>query len=78
MKKGKNDELKLNQIRTPLLVFMESYNKSIPVGFPRASVKILKQFQTLYPTLFKHGDKWSIDRHRKKLMDWLISSSNIS
>lgn len=74
----KKDELKLNQIGTSLLVFMESYNKSIPVGFSRPSVKILKMFQALHPGLFKRGDEWSIDRHRKKLMDWLLSYGSIS
>jgi hypothetical protein len=74
--KKKSDELKLNQTVTPLLVFMESYNKGIPGGFPHASVKTLKQFQALHPVLFKHGDEWSIDRHRKRLMDWLPSYSS--
>jgi len=71
--RGKNHELELNQTGTTLAIFMESYNKSIPVSFPHASVKALKQFQILHPLLFKHGDKWSIDRHRKRLMDWLPS-----
>lgn len=69
----KTDELKINQVKTLLLIFMESYNKGIPVHFPRPSVKILKIFQMSHPALFKHGDTWSIDKHRKKLMDWLPS-----
>ena len=56
-----------------LSIFLESYNQSIPVSFPRASVKTLKQFQVVHPVLFKHGEEWSIDRHRKRLMDWLAS-----
>jgi len=75
--KKKNDELKLNQIATPLSTFMESYNKGIPADFPRVSVKALKQFQVLHPALFKNGDEWSIDRHRKKLMDWLLSHREV-
>ncbi len=69
----KEDILKRNQIGTPLLIFMESYNKSIPVDFPHPSVKVLKVFQELHPMLFKRGDEWSIDKHRKRLMDWLPS-----
>ena len=69
----KEDVLKRNQIGTPLLIFMESYNASIPADFPHPSVKILKTFQALHPTLFKRGDEWSIDKHRKRLMDWLPS-----
>jgi len=71
--RSKNDEFKINQIATPMADFMDSYNKSIPVAFPHASTKALKQFQVLHPILFKHGDEWSIDRHRKRLMDWLSS-----
>ena len=69
----KNKELEVNQIKTSLLVFMESYNKSIPVSFPLVSIKMLKKFQTLHPVLFKNSDEWSIDKHRKKVMDWLPS-----
>lgn len=74
--KVKNLELELNQAKTPLLAFMESYNKSIPVGFPCASVKILKRFQAQHPAFFKNSDEWSIDKHRKKVMDWLPTDSN--
>ncbi|MBI2023447.1 hypothetical protein HYT01_02710 [Candidatus Giovannonibacteria bacterium] len=69
--KRKDPVLELNMTYTTLVVFLEAYNKSIPVGFPAASVKTLKAFQTIYPSLFKHGDSWSIERHRKKVMDWL-------
>lgn len=58
---------------TTMPVFMESYNKSIPASFPQASVKTLKRFQVVHPTLFKQNDEWSVDKHRKKLMDWLSS-----
>jgi hypothetical protein len=71
------DKLKINQVGTPLLAFMESYNKSIPSSFPRPSAKLLKIFQTLHPALFRHGDEWSIDKHRKRIMDWLPSQSAI-
>ena len=69
----KNDTYELNKVTTSAVVFMESYNKSVPFGFPSVSMKALKEFQSVHPTLFKHGDTWSIDRHRKRLMDWLIS-----
>lgn len=71
--KDKNNPLDLNQIKIPILNFMESYNKSVPVSFPRVSIKILKKFQTLHPILFKHSNEWSIDKHRKRVMDWLPS-----
>ena len=66
-------ERERNELATPLLAFLESYNQKLPDGFPRASVAALKQFQTTYPGLFKRGDAWSIDKHRKRLMDWLAA-----
>lgn len=63
----------LSIIRVPLTAFLESYNKNIPASFPRASVAILKKFQSIYPALFKHGDMWSLAQHRKKVIDWLSS-----
>ena len=71
-KSERDDELKLNQISTPLATFMEAYNKSIPASFPHATIEILKRFQELHPILFRNG-QWSIDRHRKRVMDWLPS-----
>ena len=75
--KVRNRELELNLVKTPLLAFMESYNKSIPGGFPCVTVKILKHFQVLHPALFKNSNEWSIDKHRKKVMDWLPASSDV-
>ena len=72
------EELERNQAHVVLSVFLEDYNKNIPAGFPHVSVKVLKKFQDLHPTLFKQGDMWSIARHRKKLMDWFSSHSDIS
>jgi len=76
--KLKNKELELNQLKIPLAVFIKSYNHSIPEGFPCVSVKVLKKFQALHPALFRNSDAWSIDKHRKKVMDWLPLSSNTS
>ncbi len=66
----------LNVAMTTLSSFAETYNKTIPLGFPRASAKVLLQFQAAHPLLFKNGDEWSIDRHRKRVMDWLSSHHN--
>ena len=74
----KNRDLEVNQTRTTLAVFVEMYNKSIPEGFPRVSIAALKEFQALHPILFKNGDEWSIDKHRKKVMDWLPTSQKVS
>jgi len=73
MKSSKYNDLEVNQKKTPLAGFMESYNKSVPENFPRASIKVLKQFQDIYPSLFKNKNEWSIDKHRKRFMDWISS-----
>jgi len=65
--------LEQNQAKTSIEVFLAAYNKNIPETAPRVSLKILRDFQAANPTLFKHGNSWSIERHRKKVMDWLYS-----
>ena len=42
-----------------------------PAAFPHTSVALLKKFKALHPLFFKHGNLWSLDEHRKKIMDWL-------
>jgi hypothetical protein len=54
-----------------LAVFLSEYNETIPAGFPRASVALLNEFKSANAILFKHKNSWSLDQHRKKVMDWL-------
>ncbi|MEK7151785.1 MAG: hypothetical protein AAB784_03715 [Patescibacteria group bacterium] len=74
LKDKENKEI--NETPVTLAVFLEAYNKNIPEGFPRATPATLRKFQEEHPTLFKRKDMWSIDRHRKRLIDWLASSLN--
>jgi len=76
MRSGNYNDLETNRESTLLADFMESYNKSVPKNFPRASVKTLKQFQETYPSLFKNANVWSIDKHRKRFMDWTSYHQN--
>ena len=55
--------------------FLESYNKNMPVGWPRATTALLQKFRDEHAPLFTHGEQWSLDQHRKKLMDWLPRNS---
>ena len=71
--KKRDLELERNQTMTTPLVFKESYNQTIPLHFRRVSMEILKQFQLAHPALFKGSNEWSIEKHRKRLMDWLAS-----
>ena len=71
---GKKENVQeMNSIGTPTALFMQYYNQNIPETFPRATMKALEKFRASYPGLFKENDEWTIDRHRKKLMDWLTS-----
>ncbi len=52
--------------------FVASYNQNLPSRFPQATLAQAKEFQKAFPTLFNDGrDSWSLERHRKKMMDWL-------
>lgn len=67
----------MSELVTLLPSFLESYNHSIPEGFPRATAKNLKEFQTTFPVLFRSSNGWSIDKHRKRVMDWLSSRRTV-
>ncbi|OGG64851.1 hypothetical protein A3J11_02410 [Candidatus Kaiserbacteria bacterium RIFCSPLOWO2_02_FULL_55_12] len=60
-----------------LLDFLASYNEDLPIEFPRASLALLREFRKVHRPLFKEHS-WSLDQHRKKVMDWLTSQQKIS
>lgn len=70
---------KKNMKEGPVLIsvseFLESYNKNMPSGWPRATAVLLQKFRDAHEALFTHGDLWSLDQHRKKMMDWLPRNS---
>ena len=75
MKVKKSTEPDVNFIGATTSLFVQYYNKNVPETFPRASVPALEKFKAAYPGLFKRNSEWTIDKHRKKLMDWLASYS---
>lgn len=55
-----------------LAEFLALYNENLPAAFPRASAELLSQFRTIHTGLFApRGNVWSLDQHRRKVMDWL-------
>ena len=70
-----SEELKISQAHISLSDFLKSYNENIPDNFPHATAALLEKFKIAHVTLFKHGDLWSLDQHRKKLIDWLPQNS---
>ena len=75
MKAPDLDKLRSEKTLT-LAHFLKTYNEDLPLGFPRASTALLRKFQATYQGLFKGADIWSLDQHRKKVMDWLRSNAN--
>ncbi len=65
------EEAAASQTQLSLLDFLRFYNGNLPTSFPRASAALLKKFKEGHAMLFKHGELWSLDLHRKKIMDWL-------
>ena len=54
-----------------LSVFLTTYNECLPLGFPRASLPLLKEFRKTHQSLFRRSSAWSLDQHRKVVMNWL-------
>ena len=75
--KDSREELKKSQEKVPLLAFLQSYNDNMPKSFPRASAALLERFKEEHLALFKQGDLWSLDIHRKKLIDWLPRNGGV-
>lgn len=69
--KGPDLDRERSEKRLTLTQFLETYNEGLPLQFPRASLPLLKIFTQKYPELFKSGNDWSLDQHRKRVMDWL-------
>ena len=56
-----------------LVDFLALYNENLPLAFPRVSEDLLKEFRTGHMGLFPAGKGWTLDQHRRKVMDWLRS-----
>ncbi len=70
-------ESKVYEMQIPLSDFLKSFNKNMPEGFPRASSALLKKFKDANSKLFVNGDMWCLDRHRKKIVDWLSQNRSV-
>lgn len=66
------DRLRSEKKRT-LADFVALYNENLPSIFPKASEELLKEFRSGHMSLFPAGKGWSLDQHRRKVMDWLRS-----
>lgn len=70
--KRDGDRIRESEMRISINDFLASFNKNMPKGFPLVTPALLKKFQEAHASLFKDGNTtWSLDQHRKKLIDWL-------
>ena len=69
--RGPDLDRERSERKLTLAQFLASYNEGLPLEYPRASAPLLKEFSASYPELFKEGAVWSLDQHRKRVMDWL-------
>lgn len=68
--KGPDRDRERSERKHSLAEFLMLYNEGLPLEFPRATAALLAEYQTQYGGQFKDG-LWSLDLHRKKVMDWL-------
>ena len=68
----------IHEAHISLVEFVTSYNKMIPAEWPQATILLMKKFKESNLVLFKNGDLWSIDLHRKRIIDWLPLNSRVS
>lgn len=54
--------------------FLHYYNQNIPAKFPLVNLSLLKRFYSTHKGIFSVEEDWSIEKHRKRMMDWLESA----
>ena len=75
--KNNPNEPKLNEIELSLAEFLKSFNLNMPESFPQVSEAQLLKFKAEHAGLFKKSNTWSLDHHRKKVMDWLPRNGDL-
>ena len=69
--RGPDLDRERSERKLTLAQFSSTYNEGLPEGFPKVSPALLRLFVKRYPHLFSQENTWSLDRHRKQVMDWL-------
>jgi len=64
-------QIMLNEIPLTNVEFLKSYNENMPEGYPHVSLAILERFKKEHLSLFKSNGAWSLDQHRKRMIEWL-------
>ncbi len=74
MKAPDLDKLRSEENHT-LEEFVTLYNENLPASFPHASNSLLEEFRKSHTSFFKLPNTWSLEQHRKRVMDWLQLAS---
>lgn len=65
------DKARSEEPRT-LSEFLKLYNENLPSFLAPATVALLEEFKRTHGNFFKSaGGAWTLDLHRKRVMDWL-------
>ena len=60
-----------NELSLTTLQFLDNYNRNIPRNYPHVSLDLLERFKSEHLSLFKADGLWTLDKHRKHMIDWL-------
>lgn len=69
--RGPDPDRERSEKKLSLKEFGASYNEGLPEGYPPVTTPLLKTFMASNAHMFKEEGVWSLDQHRKKVMDWL-------
>lgn len=57
--------------------FQKSYNENMPMEHPQVSIEQLEKFKAQHPNMFKGDNSWSLDQHRKRMIEWLPQNNRL-
>ncbi len=66
-----SDRIVPSELPMTAMEFLDSFNKNMPAGYPLATLEMMSKFKLVYPNLFKKPNIWSLDLHRKRMIEWL-------
>ena len=70
--------VKDNELPISMDEFLVSFNAHMPASFPKVTAAQLRKFKESHAAFFKGKDSWSLDQHRKKVIDWLPRNADVS
>lgn len=70
MKKA-SERIVPNEVPLSATEFKESFNQNMPAGYPHVTLEIMDKFRFAHPNLFKKPNVWTLDLHRKRMIEWL-------